>query len=82
MSLWVNTMFLNLLFVALTALFIPVFKFELLLMMYVSIKSRTYTNIRINIQEQNYKINILQLDTLCFFVARKCWILLLFVATA
>ena len=82
MLLWVNTLFLKLRFVALTALFTSFFKFEFLLTIHVRIKARTYTHTCINTQTQNYKILILQLDTLRFFVAMKCWILLLFVATA
>jgi hypothetical protein len=41
-----------------------------------------HTDIRIKTQKWNYKIHILQLDTLYFLVAMKCWLLLLFVATA
>jgi hypothetical protein len=64
MSLWVKTMFLKLRFVALAALFISVLKFELLITIHVWIKARAYTHIRTNIQTQNYKIHILQLDRL------------------
>jgi hypothetical protein len=44
-SLWVNTWFLKLKLVVFAALFIPVFKLELLLTIHVSIKARTHAHL-------------------------------------